>query len=302
MPAAICLSLQEAQKEMRELSRLILEAPDDNVDRNRLTARRSRLISYIKNMDASGVLKQQERTIAFLRCQVNNLIFMLKDQGHKDITTDFAGQLQVEETHSSWVEEMNMTETVGSSQSRSGQTMQARKKAEKLAASSLVKFKAKEPKSSKPPGGQAKLKQKTGPKPKKKMLDQEPVISMNSNSNLDISTNENFNLDISTNENFNLDISTNENFNLDISTNENFNLGISTNENFNLGISTNENFNLVDTQKEGVVVEQCHNEARENCMQTNSSGLYQGGDEVQGFDLRVYDQDQDDFDMLFDAL
>ena len=290
MPAAICLSLQEAQKEMRELSRLILEAPDDNVDRNRLTARRSRLISYIKNMDASGVLKQHERTIAFLRCQVNNLIFMLKDQGHKDITTDFAGQLQVEETHSSWVEEMNMTETVGSSQSRSGQTMQARKKAEKLAASSLVKFKAKEPKSSKPPGGQAKLKQKTGPKPKKKMLDQEPVISMNSN------------LDISTNENLNLDISTNENFNLDISTNENFNLGISTNENFNLGISTNENFNLVDTQKEGVVVEQCHNEARENCMQTNSSGLYQGGDEVQGFDLRVYDQDQDDFDMLFDAL
>jgi membrane-associated HD superfamily phosphohydrolase len=140
MPRAICLSVHEAQTEMRKLSELILTSEDDNIMRNRYTARRSRLIHYLKNIDSKSVVMQHERTIAFLRTQVNNLIGMLKEKGLQVDYDNVSRPEQLDETHTSWYDELCMADSCATPQSRSATTMSARKNAKQSGVPPLSKL------------------------------------------------------------------------------------------------------------------------------------------------------------------
>jgi hypothetical protein len=125
MARKISLTTHDAQKELRGLSKLILTCEDITL-RNRYTARRSRLTQYLKHINSNVIVDQHERTIAYLRAQVNNLIGMLKEGGIKLDRASPARIEQPDETHLSWYEEVYM-DSSSTSQSRSALTVASRK-------------------------------------------------------------------------------------------------------------------------------------------------------------------------------
>jgi hypothetical protein len=173
MARKISLTPDDAQKELRFLSKLILKCENLTL-RNRYTARRSRLTQFLKKMDANVVIEQHERTIVYLRAQVNNLIGMLKDgNGMMKMSFDSPGRIeQPDEMHLSWYEEVYMDRS-STSQSRSASTVASLKVSKSadvddIASRDVSKSTSKAKPKGKPSGGVSKITSKAKPKGKSK--------------------------------------------------------------------------------------------------------------------------------------